>query len=196
MKWVRTSETIGFDPEEEHMVGEETMANMEVDPAPAQVETLPDTSSADVLPGDSQAASNAVPITSATQADTNAVSVDQTIDESMDITLDQSINPTEEQAQPAAAANPDTAAIHDSVAIVETAVPEPTTTASPTQIQESSSISASQPVSMTTELESTQPLNQASLPIPAETQEGAEERQNVQSINSIAETSIVPPSAE
>ncbi|PWN32626.1 uncharacterized protein FA14DRAFT_191714 [Meira miltonrushii] len=198
LKWVRTSDTIRFDPEEEHMVGEETMANMEVDPAPAPIETLPVLPSVDVLPGDSQTTSDALPVTSATPADTNAASVEQTNDESMDITMDQSINPTEEQAQPAAAANPDTAAIHDSVAIVETGVPEQTATSTPTQIteKESSSIPPSQPVSMTTELESTQPLTQASLPIPAETQEGEEGGQNVQSIGSIAETSILPPSTE
>lgn len=193
MKWVRTSDTIRFDPEEEHMVGEETMANMEVDPEPAAVEVIPVASSADLIPEDSQVTSDAAPIAPSTPADVAVPNAEQTNDESMDISMDQSIQPAEEQAQPAAAANPDTAAIHDSVAIIETGAPEKAASSTPTQTEnkESSSVQASQPVSMTTELESSQPLTQASLPIPADTQE--EERQHAQLIS---ETSIVPPSAE
>jgi hypothetical protein len=208
LKWIRTSDTIRFDPEEEHMVGEETMANMEVDPEPAAIETIPVVSSADVLAVESENTSDAaLPVTQlgttdshATPADTAITNAEQGNDESMDISIDQSINPTEEQAQPAAAANPDTAAIHDSVAIVETSIPDEIVTSTPTQIEnkEATSLSASQPVSMTTELESSQPLTQASLPIPSETQDSdrIEDQNVVQSIGNIAETSIVPPSAE
>jgi len=208
LKWIRTSDTIRFDPEEEHMVGEETMANMEVDPEPAAIETIPVISSADVLAVESENTSDAaLPVTHlgttdshATPALTNITNAEQGKDESMDLSIDQSINPTEEQAQPAAAANPDTAAIHDSVAIVETSIPDEIVTSTPTQIEnkEVTSLSASQPVSMTTELESSQPLTQASLPIPSQTQDSdrIEDQNVVQSIGNIAETSIVPPSAE
>lgn len=207
MKWVRTPDVIRFDAEEEHLVGEETMAVMEIDQAPVhqtELITLENENQIDSAEVTHDIAAISTPPTGAI-VETEIQKVDSTNlneqrpgDESMDVTMDQTTDQLGEEHAPAAAANPDTAAIHESVGVVEASLPEKSNDGhveSPAQSipsadsqhqlesdlsnpAESPSVSQeSHAVPLTTQLESSHPLSQITFPPSTEESESEETRE-------------------